>query len=109
MDENLNNPDLNAYNPEEVNSYLAAYLVTKRTKLDEFGWYCMVMGFIGILLAGLCFFLFRNQPLRYENYSLNANVLGKYLLMAGFLFYTLGRIIYYIRRAQIGKAEKKQV
>jgi prolipoprotein diacylglyceryltransferase len=66
--------------------------------LDELAWYLVVMGFIIILLAGLCFFLYRNHPLRYEDYSIDANALGKYLLIAGLLSYVGGRVIYYTRK-----------
>ena len=66
--------------------------------LDELSWYLLVMGFIIILIAGLCFFLFRNKPLTYADFSLDANVLGKYLLMAGLFCYVSGRGIHYFRK-----------
>ncbi len=82
-------------------------LIAKRNWVDELAWYLMVMGFIGLLFAGLCFFLFRNHPLTYANYSLNANVLGKYLLLAGMASYALGRIIYYVRRFRRRRLEHR--
>jgi hypothetical protein len=75
-------------------------LITKRTWVDELSWYCMVMGFIGLLLAGLCFFFYRNRPLVYSDFSIDANVLGKYLLMLGMASYAGGRAIFYARRYQ---------
>jgi hypothetical protein len=81
-------------------------LAPKKNWVDETSWYLMVMGFIGILLSGLCFFLYRNRPLRYEDFSLDANVLGKYLLLAGLTSYMLGRAIYYYRRFRSRKARR---
>ena len=72
--------------------------ITRKTRLDEFSWYLMVMGFIGLLAAGLCFYFFRNRPLRYADFSLDANVLGKYLLIAGMASYAAGRTVHYYRR-----------
>jgi hypothetical protein len=66
--------------------------------VDELSWYLLVMGFITILLAGLCFFLFRNRPLTYADFSIDANALGKYLMIAGLLAYVAGRIIHYTRK-----------
>ena len=73
--------------------------------LDELSWYLLVMGFIAILTAGLCFFLYRNKPLTYADFSIDANTLGKCLLIAGLLSYVTGRVIHYIRRHQKRRAE----
>jgi len=61
-------------------------------------WYLLVLGFVAILLAALCFFLYRNKPLTYNDFSINANVLGRYLLSFGLLSYIMGRGIQYVRR-----------
>ena len=68
--------------------------------VDELAWYMMVMGFVGILLAGLLFYLHKYHPLRYPDYSLNANLLGGYVLVAGLGFYVVGRLLHYYRRFQ---------
>ncbi len=73
-------------------------LVPRRTWMDEVSWYLMVMGFIGLLTAGLCFYFFHNRPLRYADFSLDANVLGKYLLITGMASYAAGRTVHYYRR-----------
>ena len=57
-----------------------------------------MLGFIAIVLAALCFFLYRNRPLSYNDFSLNANVLGRYLLTVGLVCYVIGRAIQYVRR-----------
>ena len=79
-------------------------LAPKKNWVDEVAWYLMVMGFIGLLVAGLCFFFWRNRPLSYPNFNIDANVLGKYLLMAGMASYAAGRGIYYYRRYQRRRA-----
>ena len=66
--------------------------------LDTFSWYLLVMGFIAILVSGLCFFLFRNKPLTYDDFSIDANTLGKYLLVFGLVLYVVGRSIHYTRK-----------
>ena len=92
--------------PEEEVPSVQDLLVPKKNWVDEVSWYLMVMGFIAILAAGLCFILFRHRPLRYEDFSLDANVLGKYLLLAGLMSYAIGRILYYIRRYRRGKVRR---
>ncbi len=72
----------------------------RKTWVDELSWYLLIMGFISILLSGLCFFLYRNKPLTYADFSIDANTLGKYLLMIGLLAYVVGRGIHYTRRLQ---------
>ncbi len=66
----------------------------------------VIGGFIAILLAGLCFYLYRNHPLQYDDFVIDANQLGKYLLMAGALSYFLGRIIFY--RSRVGKGRSRR-
>ncbi len=61
----------------------------------------VIGGFVSILLAGLCFYLSRNHPLQYDDFVIDANLLGKYLLMAGAMSYFLGRILFY--RHRMGK------
>lgn len=75
-------------------------LTPKRNWLDETAWYLMVMGFIAILVAGLLFYLHPRHPLRYEDFHINAKVLGGYFLMGGVCSYFLGRVLSYIRRMQ---------
>ncbi len=64
----------------------------------ELSWYLLILGFIAILLAALCFFLYRNRPLTYNDFTINANVLGRYLLSFGVVCYVVGRTIQYVRR-----------
>jgi len=66
--------------------------------VDELSWYLLVLGFIAILVAGLCFFLFRNRPLTYADFSIDANTLGKYLMMFGLACYVVGRVLHYSRK-----------
>ncbi len=75
-------------------------LTPKRNWMDELAWYLMVMGFISILVAGLLFYLHPRHPLRYEDFHINAKVLGGYFLMGGVSSYFLGRIFSYVRRMQ---------
>ena len=72
----------------------------RKNWVDEVSWYLLIMGFISILLAGVCFFLYRNKPLTYADFSIDANTLGKYLLILGLLAYVVGRGIHYTRRFQ---------
>ena len=85
---------------EENETEFAADEEPKRSGrwVDEIAWYLLVMGFIIILLSGLCFFLYKNKPLTYDDFSIDANTLGKYLLIAGLLCYVSGRGIHYFRK-----------
>ena len=83
----------------------ASSLVTKKTWVDELGWYMRVMGFVGLGLGGVCFYFYRNRSLSYPDFNLNANVLGNYLLVAGVASYSLGRVIFYYRRYQRQRRE----
>lgn len=70
----------------------------------EVSWYLLIVGFSAIVLAGVCFFLYRNQSLTFNDFSINTNVLGRYLLGIGLVSYILGRAIHYTRRLR----ERKQ-
>ena len=63
--------------------------------LSELSWYLMVLGFVSILVAGLCFYLVRIQ---YHDFFINATALGRYLLFGGITAYAVGRGITYYRR-----------
>ena len=72
---------------------------------DDLSWYLLVLGFIAIVVAGLCFFLFRNHPLTYADFSIDANTLGKYLMILGLVSYIAGRAIYYSRKLKRRKED----
>jgi hypothetical protein len=73
--------------------------------MGKVSWYLLVLGFTAILLAGVCFFLYRDRPLTYSDFSINTNVLGRYLLGIGLVSYVLGRAIHYTRRLRARKQQ----
>jgi len=45
------------------------------------------------------------MPLTYSDFSINTNVLGRYLLGIGLVSYVLGRAIHYTRRLRARKQQ----
>jgi hypothetical protein len=103
----MNPQDETPSEPKEIQPFAEDDLLDlspQKNWVDELAWYLLVMGFIGILLAGVLFYMHPRYPLRYEDFHINAKVLGGYVLIAGVSSYFSGRILTYIRRMQRKKA-----
>ena len=81
--------------PDAREAPAPGFALHEEDRLDSLSWYLVVLGFISILLSGLCFYL---AQIRYRDYVLNATALGRYLLFAGILAYGVGRMISYYKR-----------
>lgn len=77
------------------------YALDEKNALDTLSWYLVAIGFMSIAAAGLFLFL---REIRYQDYVLNGVALGRYLLVAGALFYVAGRFLSYYRRFRKRKA-----
>jgi hypothetical protein len=83
-------PDLSAYES-----------LAKRETLATVSWYFVATGIVALVLAALCLWMGRTGSTAFfshKDFALNPTALGRYLLLAGILFYAVGRIItYYLR------------
>ncbi|MDB5049794.1 MAG: hypothetical protein JWO30_2865 [Fibrobacteres bacterium] len=73
----------------------------KEDGLATVSWYLVAIGIGLLVLAALCLYLDRTgsrEFFKHKDFSLNPNVLGRYLLLAGFVSYAGGRAITYYRR-----------
>jgi hypothetical protein len=73
----------------------------KKDRLETLRWYLVTMGVIALILAAVCIFLGRSGSVSFfshKDFALNPIVLGRYLLLAGFVSYAAGRAITYYRR-----------
>lgn len=69
--------------------------------LASVSWYLVATGIVSLVLAAICLWMGRigaTDFFTHKDYSLNPNALGRYLLLAGIVFYAAGRVITYYRR-----------
>ncbi len=65
---------------------------------ERISWWGVLLGFVCIGFAALLFFLHRNYPLQYRDFTINADLLGQMLLWFGLVLYGAGRIVGIIGR-----------
>jgi hypothetical protein len=69
--------------------------------LATVSWYLVATGIIALVLAAVCLWMGRTGTTAFfshKDFALNPNALGRYLLLAGIVFYAAGRVITYYRR-----------